>query len=498
MAVTRDETTPAAAAPIKAVGNAAPVTSGVASGVASGSNGVAGHALRRAKTVDESLPTRRRSFAGRSDASLEGPPPRRSSNFSDYGSEARAILNPKPQAGVELPSPEPSPLASLSLAFALLPAITGALFKNGHAVVTDIMLLGLAGVFLHWSVTQPWVWYHSAQQVRAQHEADCSDVVLEDESDLESPGPAARPTSPLDDVPEEEETGSVPPAPEVQSRGKQTTAQQQAALRELYIHEVLSLVACLVLPLVGAYLLHAIRSQLSRPSEGIISNYNLTIFLLVSELRVFSHMLKLVQSRTLHLQRIVHGSPFASSPGVAAQMEDVVGRIERLEARSMADEVAMERGAGPDAARAKQEAALTRDVRNAIQPELDALNRAVRRYEKKATLLQFQTESRFSGLDARMDDAIALAAAAAKNSAARGSLLARTVEPAVAIALFPFNAIIRLLLLPLKSLLALVDRNKNKQKQPLAKPGRGSSRTGKAPAQSRYSGDGVPIRVTKR
>jgi hypothetical protein len=42
------------------------------------------------------------------------------------------------------------------LAFALLPAISGALFKNGSAIVTDIMLLGLAGVFLHWSVTQPW------------------------------------------------------------------------------------------------------------------------------------------------------------------------------------------------------------------------------------------------------------------------------------------------------------------------------------------------------
>jgi hypothetical protein len=47
-------------------------------------------------------------------------------------------------------------LPSLSLAFAFLPAISGLLFKNGSAVVTDFMLLGLAGVFLNWSVTQPW------------------------------------------------------------------------------------------------------------------------------------------------------------------------------------------------------------------------------------------------------------------------------------------------------------------------------------------------------
>lgn len=332
--------------------------------------------------------------------------------------------------------------------------------------------------------------------MRTRHEAGYSDVILEDDSDLESPGPAARPSSPLDDVPEEEETANAP-APEARSRENQTTAQQQAALRELYMHEVLSLLACLALPLVSAYLLHAIRSQLSRPSEGLVSNYNLTIFLLVSELRVFSHVLKLVQSRTLHLQRIVHSNPFASSPGTEAQMEDMVGRIERLEARSVADEVAMEQGAGPDSARARQEAAMTRDVRNAIQPELDALNRAVRRYEKKATLLQFQTESRFSGLDARMDDAIALAAAAAKNSAASGNLLARTVESVAAITLFPFNALLQLILLPLKSLLALAKRSKHEQPSS-AKPGRGSSRTGKAPMQPRYGGDRVPARVMKR
>ena len=331
-----------------------------------------------------------------------------------------------------------------------------------------------------------------------KHEADYPDAILEDDSDLESPGPAAQSSSPLDDVPEEETTDNVP-APGSRSGETFTTTQQQAALRELYIHEILSLVACLALPLVSAYLLHAIRSQLSRPSEGLVSNYNLTIFLLVSELRVFSHMLKLVRSRTLHLQRIVHGNPFAPSSGTGAQIEDMVGRIERLEARSVADEVAMEQGAGPDSVRAKQEAMMTRDVRNAIQPELDALNRAVRRYEKKATLLQLQTEARFSGHDARIDDAIALAAAAAKNSAASRNVLARTVESAIAIVMYPFNAILQLLLLPLKSLLALVNRKKQKLPQASsARPGRSRSRTGKAPVEPRYSGDRVPTRVMKR
>ena len=113
-----------------------------------------GYGFRRAMTVDEGAPLRRRSTLS-ADTTPFDAPPRRSSNFSEYSlSEARDILNPQPE-GVHVSS-ESSSLASLSLAFALLPALAGVLFKNGSAVVTDVMLLGLAGVFLHWSVTQPW------------------------------------------------------------------------------------------------------------------------------------------------------------------------------------------------------------------------------------------------------------------------------------------------------------------------------------------------------
>jgi|SRR5687767_10868998 hypothetical protein len=124
----------------------------------------AGHSLRRAFTIDDSAIRRRPTLSQRldeannssSDNAAAGAG-RRSSNFSDYSlNEARGILNPAADDGASGASSETSSLASLSLAFALLPAIAGSLFKDGSAVVTDIMLLGLAGVFLHWSVTQPW------------------------------------------------------------------------------------------------------------------------------------------------------------------------------------------------------------------------------------------------------------------------------------------------------------------------------------------------------
>ncbi|OAQ98128.1 hypothetical protein LLEC1_02479 [Akanthomyces lecanii] len=487
-----------------------------------------GYALRRAKTAAETS-TRRLS----SDSSAFESPhrqPRRSSNFSDYGvNEARSILNPHGKAaqgnnaagehGSELSS-----LAGLSLAFALLPAIAGALFKNGSAVTTDIMLLGLAGVFLHWSVTQPWLWYHSAQQVRIEHEENAADEVFGDDDedgggDDDDDEEYADGASHLDDVPEE----ATPPREEAATDNDTTTAsvKKQSALSELYLHEVMALVSCFSLPLISAFILHMIRSQLSRPSEGLVSNYNLTIFILVSEVRVLSHMIKLVQARTLHLQRVVHSSsnPFGTLPTTnSLRINAMLERLDALESesaplRSTASSNVVPEG-DEETAKAAHEAVLTRDVRNAIQPELDALNRAVRRYEKKSTLLQSHVDAHFAAVDARVEDAIALAAVAAKNSN-RGSILVRAFDALVALVLLPFSTALHLLLLPVRWLLSRTSSSRgthsSKKRNTGAHSGsNGGARAGGAKAaargsrgsktagQPRYNGDKMPSRLSRK
>ena len=45
---------------------------------------------------------------------------------------------------------------SIPLGLALLPALGGLFFNNGSALVTDLTLLGLAAIFLNWSVRLPW------------------------------------------------------------------------------------------------------------------------------------------------------------------------------------------------------------------------------------------------------------------------------------------------------------------------------------------------------
>jgi hypothetical protein len=209
-------------------------------------------------------------------------------------------------------------------------------------------------------------------------------------------------------------------------------------------------------------------------------------------------MIKLFQSRTLHLQRVVHANPYGQSlakggPG----MEEILMRLQKLESMPSAEEALQHKKSENEASKPKQGADIARDVRNTIQPELDALNRAVRRYEKKATLLQIQTESRFAALDARLEDAIALAAAAAKNSVHQKNIIMWTLESAVTLVLLPFQAITHIILLPLKTLLAIVTGRK--QRTTPTQQGRQSrSRSNKSSSQGRYIGDRVPSRVAKR
>ena len=167
-----------------------------------------------------------------------------------------------------------------------------------------------------------------------RHETS-TEAAIDDDSDFggpEGPGPG----SPLDDVPEEEVVEAEESSAKKKPREPTSlSAEQRSAIRELYMYEFFALLACFALPLLAAYLLHTIRAQLSRPSEGLVSNYNLTIFCLVSELRVFSHMLKLVQSRTLHLQRVVHRNPYGSGTGGSSgKLNEIMERLERLEERS--------------------------------------------------------------------------------------------------------------------------------------------------------------------
>ncbi|EKV12407.1 hypothetical protein PDIG_32860 [Penicillium digitatum PHI26] len=324
---------------------------------------------------------------------------RRNSTLSDSLSEARNSIRsstddlflPRVAKYHDEISAEESHWHSAPLGLALLPAIAGVFFHEGSSFVTDVTLLVLAAIFLNWD------WYRSAQAIRGEESGlpACDDSQFELDDDHE---------------PQQKEIAT--------------------ATSELQIHELAALAACFIFPIVGTCLLHAIRSSLSRPSEGLVSNYNLTIFLLASEVRPVSHLLRLIQKRTLHLQRIVSSS---TDPIISpTTLQDLSKRLEELEAHvaetATARLAANSIDKGPHRLSPKEQgqnqpetslslvASAAFETRKAIQPEIEALNRAVRRYEKQFALFTLQTDQRFARLETQASDAIALAAAAKRST----------------------------------------------------------------------------------
>lgn len=344
---------------------------------------------------------------------------RRSSTFSETLSEARKslksstddLLLPKIAPNTHHETEESSHWHSLPLGLALLPALGGLIFKDGSAVVTDITLLVLAGIFMNWALRMPWDWYHGAQSTYALETASplTSDVIVEEEEeDHASPESASKPQHNAQEIQEPQDD--------------EQNQDVRAELSELRIHEMLALFSCFILPALATWVLHAIRSQLSRPSEGLVSNFNLTIFLMVAEIRPVSHLIKLIQRRTLFLQRRLNLERLSfDGSGDNPKVQDLSARIEELESH-VANGIATKASSDPRPSAellAKTSADAATNVKKAVQPELDALSRAMRRYEKRSTISAVQVEARLQDLEGRLKDVVALAAAAQRNAEQR-------------------------------------------------------------------------------
>ncbi|KAK4179620.1 hypothetical protein QBC36DRAFT_298302 [Triangularia setosa] len=371
---------------------------------------------------------------------------RRSSTFSGYSwSEAGRdlhdeILDPGPF----IHQGEASWRTTLPIVFALLPATVGLVFKNGSSFITDVILLGLAAVFLHWSVTAPWKWYHASQQLREEEES-VVESAFQDDSGSDD---AISPQQPNPDTDEQQQR-----QPDSQSNKMDRRAEiARQALTQLRRLEAIALLTCFVAPALATCMLHYIRDLLSRDSEGLVSNFNLVIFLLAAEISPLSHIIKLIQAKTLHLQRLVHNNsnPYRQEKVTLSQWRELIARLDELETRGLAAQQPRDEqvnGSGKAMADNTRQvhASLVREVRNQIQPEIDALNRAVRRYEKKARVLAVQTEGRLRELGQRVDDAISLSAVVAgrRDKGSEWDVAAWVMEGAVWVVMLPVRGVVR-------------------------------------------------------
>ncbi|KAI8940600.1 hypothetical protein NX059_001873 [Plenodomus lindquistii] len=265
-------------------------------------------------------------------------------------------------------------------------------------------------------------WYHAAQERHYEY-------------------PDASPTQCENNIEEEDEGDGLESAEErTLSSGEgghkaatTTTTAQENARKALRREELTALFACFVGPLLGAALLHTLRGQLTR-TEGIVSDFNLLIFVLFSEYRPIKQVIKLRDERIWHLQRIVKADPQEQQT-----IQQLAQRVAELEARLDA----------PLPTNIDISDISSR-VTEKTQLQLDALTRAVRRYEKRQVTETMQIEARFRETEIRLRDALSLAAAAARTGQQPGfitmavrwavGIITGAIATVTSIAFYPFRA----------------------------------------------------------
>ena len=280
-------------------------------------------------------------------------------------------------------------------------------------------------------------WYHSAQAISSA--SSFKPPAIYSGKDL----PTSKRTSNLKD--DDLAVHSDDSAGQQEVDGPDTVERQREdAAEKLRTQELLALMATFVLPAAAAYLLHVIRGQLSNKSTVLVSDYNLTIFLLAAEIRPFRQLIKLITNNTLHLQRVATGIDLASKD--TEQAANFESRLEVLEAK-----VAEPTIATPLSPVQKEELSqLAVEVRKRYEPRIEAIERAIRRYEKRVTTLSIATEARMQAAELKLQDALSLAAVAAETSQ-RPTVVAATASYMSRIAVLPLEMACAALVWPLKT-----------------------------------------------
>jgi hypothetical protein len=332
-------------------------------------------------------------------------------------------------------SDDPSWWHSGPVLIAIVPAVAALTHPSGGTLATDIVLIVLSAWFMSKCVAVPWEWYHEARQRQYIDTGEplYHDTIYEEDEEGMSASPE-RPGSATSTAEESKSTAGMTPTPKVSDA-------YESARAELRRTEMMAFAACFLGPLLGAYLLHTIRSQFThRTRDGIVTDLNLTIYLLGAEMRPISRLMRMVNERTLHLQRVLKSEPRDQSRPATAQ--DLPQRLAELEARF---DKPLSNSNNVDISK------ISAEVRQSMQHQLDALNRAVRKYEKRHMAQSIQIEARFQEIDVRLKDTLSLAAAAARTGQKPGifattvswivSVFTYGVQVAWDISLYPFRTV---------------------------------------------------------
>jgi hypothetical protein len=218
----------------------------------------------------------------------------------------------------------------------------------------------------------PWEWYHSSRTLRLLSDSQQSPVPFFTHTHEMVGTPEETSTSAV--ISEDEDGTPTPPHHRDHPSENETPgaeSESEIASRKLRQTELLALVSCVAAPLLGGWLLHYIREFLSRPSEGVVSTFNIHLFIMAAEIRPAMKLMEMVKQRSLHLQRLVHQNALEGNTTqntAQVDMEPFNNKIMQLEntIEEMRMSIARVQGGREE---------VVTGVREGIRGEVEALNR---------------------------------------------------------------------------------------------------------------------------
>ncbi|KAF7515059.1 hypothetical protein G7054_g14784 [Neopestalotiopsis clavispora] len=132
---------------------------------------------------------------------------------------------------------------------------------------------------------------------------------------------------------------------------------------------------------------------------------------------------------TIRKQQIVANNPHEQRKKREQDFEAVHDRINALATSLSAREAAPANNVEQEEATIRSvDTLIMRNYRDKVQPEVKSVTRAMRRYEKKSSTIIDRIDIKLEYLDQRSNDAIALAAVAARQKNNQGSVISWIYE----------------------------------------------------------------------
>jgi hypothetical protein len=213
----------------------------------------------------------------------------------------------------------------------------------------------------------PWEWYHASRSLRLLSDSQNSPMPF-----FTRPEMVATPEEvPTSAIASEDEDETPTPSHQIHETASDIGSSEiEEATIKLRRTELLALTSCVASPLIGGWLLHYIREFLSRPSEGVVSTFNITLFIMAAELRPAMKLMEMIKQRSLYLQKIVHKETLEGNvtQSIPADIEPLNNKIMQLENTIEELRMSIVRVQGG------REEVVT-GVREGVRGEVEALNR---------------------------------------------------------------------------------------------------------------------------